>query len=156
MDDYLVLHSNQADASSDLTNGQLTFYLGNEYYTNARGSICDVELVLFNASIDVLFNDACLVQTDLPLVNCYNNENSNFNVLGILSDNVGAQRIGSSPVYRTNARPQKITFRLQSLDSSFYDLTDGNFGGVFVLKFSYDDPQENVQEFTQSFYNTLN
>lgn len=154
MDDYLILHSQNAETGG-LADGLLTFYLDHQYYTNARGSICNVEMVMVNASVEVEFNDACLVELDLPLLNAYNNENSQFYTYAILTDNVATQRIGSSPIYRTNARPQKITIRLSKIDRTFYDLTAGNFGAVFILRFSYENEEEEVKAYTETLYNTL-
>jgi hypothetical protein len=154
MDDYLILHSQNAETGG-LANGLLTFYLDQQYYSNARGSICDVEMVMVNCSVDVQFNDACLVETSLPIHNGYNNENSQFYTMAILTDNTATQRIGSSPIYRTTARPQQITLRLSRLDRTFYDLTAGNFAGVFILKFSYENEEEEVKAYTETLYNTL-
>ncbi len=154
MDDYLILHSQNAE-TGDLANGILTFYLDQQYYSNARGAICDVEMVMVNASIEVAFNDACLIETSLPILNAYNNENSQFFTMGILSDNVASQRIGSSPIYRTNARPQQITFRFSRLDRTTYDLTAANFASVIILKFSYENEEEEVKAYTETLYNTL-
>jgi len=154
MDDYLILHSQNAE-TGDLANGILTFYLDQQYYSNARGPICNVEMVMVNCSIDVAFNDACLVETSLPILNGYNNQNSQFFTMAILTDNVATQRIGSSPIYRTNARPQQITLRLSKLNGTQYDLTTGDFGGVFILKFSYEEEEEEVKAYTETLYNTL-
>jgi hypothetical protein len=110
---------------------------------------------MVNCSVDVQFNDACLVETSLPIHNGYNNENSQFYTMAILTDNTATQRIGSSPIYRTTARPQQITLRLSRLDRTFYDLTAGNFAGVFILKFSYENEEEEVKAYTETLYNTL-
>lgn len=154
MDDYLILQYDQS-LKQQATEGILTWYVDKAYYSNARGSVCDVEMVLLNASLDIQFNDCCIVETDLILYNAYNTNNNGWNPINVLTDNVGAQRIGKLPIYRTTARPYKISVKFRQLDGTPYDLTQGNFGTFIIFKFSYQDPEKAQDEYLNTSYKTL-
>lgn len=154
MDDYLILRYDEAIKTSEAS-GILTWYVDKAYYSNDRGTVCDVEMVMLNASLDVTFNDCCVVETDLAVYNVYNTKNDGWNVINVLTDNVAAQRIGKLPVYRTPARPHKISVKFRSLNGTGFDLSTGDFGCFCVLKFSYDDPKKETADYIETSYKTL-
>lgn len=154
LSDYLILQSSKADMTK-ATSGIMTFYIDNQYYSNTRGSVCDVKMIMCNASIDVAFNDCCIIDCDLALQNAYNNENDVFNPFQIISDSVATSRIGEIPNYRTRARPQKISIRLRSIDGTPFDLTQDNFGAFFIFEFTYKDVEKEISNYVGENYKFL-
>ena len=156
MDDYLTLRSSEADERFD--NGVISWYIPSNYYTSARGTVCDVNLTLYNVCClpaDLPGNEFFTVETSLPIYNNHDTKNDGWNVMGIITNQNGTARIGEMPVYRTAARPGKISVMVRRGTDVGLDWTDTtNNSGVFVFKFSYEDPDEAVDEYQAGLYKT--
>ena len=152
LSDYLILHSSNADMSK-ATSGVMIFYIDNQYYSNTRGPVCDVKLIVCNASLEVANNDCCIVESDLGLQNAYNSNNDVFNPMYSFKDNVITQV--HVPSYRIGARPQKIAIRLRSLDGTPFNLTQNNFSASFIFEFKYENVKDEIDDYVDSSYKTV-
>lgn len=156
MDDYLTLRS--VDANYKGADGILTWYIPDNYYTNNRGSICDFEICLYNVCCnpaDLPGTEYFTVETDLPSYNNSDTTNDNWSVCGIITNTGTTQRIGDLPIYRTTAKPNKISILIRRANDQRLDWTSSDNSGIFVFRFMYSNPEEETKDYINTFYKTL-
>ena len=147
--DYLTLHKSDAIDNSDV----YSWNVPQSYYTSARGNVCFVSLV--SASVDDA-EDSSLVVKYHGGQNANNTKNDG-SVIGTLCLSTSA----ANPKYSynsaanvellINARPSVITLSVSDIANATLGLTNA----VFVLKFTYLDPETSNMDYSNTLYQKL-
>jgi hypothetical protein len=129
----------------------LDFEIPSSYYTNARGSVCNVSLIDFTLKGDtnpaggIIVSDGGMIEFDLNCFNCFDTANERFKFACSLGRNLvinNSQQIK----YLTKSNPSSVSFRLQYRGTAL-PTTEA----IFVLKFEYF----NIGETQEDFNNVL-
>lgn len=152
--DFVVLRSPMGVPVSTNTNHTYTFdfEIPSSYYTNARGSVCNVSLVDFTFVGDapvaggVIVSDGGSIEFDLNCFNCFDTGNQRFKFCASLGDNISINK-GETIKYLTKSNPSSVSFRLKYRGTNLNVLAEA----IFVLKFEYF----NIGETQADFNNVL-
>jgi len=155
-EDYLTLRS--VDTNLKGSDGIISWYIPDSFYTNDRGAVCDFQICLFDISGPggiLPGPEYFSVECDLPVYNSDDTTNDNFNLCGIISNDITTQFVGQLPSYRTTARPRKISILIRRPGDERLDWTVAGVDGLFVFRFRYYDPERETKEYNDTFYKTL-
>lgn len=156
--DFVVLRKNlgaSVDVGS-LRTYTLDFEIPSSYYTNARGSVCNVCLIDFAIKGDtdppngVMVSTGGLVEFDLTCFNCFDSANEKFKFACSLGSNFvinNSQQIK----YLTKSNPSSVSFRLSYRGVDTIDDAEA----IFVLKFEYFNIGETQEEFNNVLTKTF-
>ncbi len=149
--DYIALYKDDASVNGN----QYSWNIPNNYFSTARGNKCYVSLA------QVIMSSP---DTNEVIVKYHGGANAstsdkNSNVLALLSmsnphnQNAGHLQFSGSEQINLliNARPSTITISTNNLDNSSYVPTDA----VFVLKFTYLDPENSNMDYSNTLYQKL-
>ena len=157
--DFVVLRKTLGASTTGAENEAITnrtytvdFEIPSSYYTNSRGSVCNVCLIdfaiigdTFNPTGGVLVSDGGFIEFDLNCFNCFDNANERFKFACSLGNNLiinNSQQIK----YLTKSNPSSVSFRV-----SYRGTALPNAEAIFVLKFEYF----NIGETQEDFNNVL-
>ena len=147
--DYIALHKSDAIDNNDV----YSWNVPQSYFSSARGNKCYVSLVECVISDG---NDGDLVVKYHGGANANNTKNDG-SVIGTLCLSTSA----ANPKYSynsaanvellINARPSVITLSVSSIANATLGLTNA----VFVLKFTYLDPENSNMDYSNTLYQKL-
>jgi len=129
---------------------EYAFTIPPNYYSNTRGSVCEVELMDFSNIGTIYANNSGFIETNLNHYNLQDTQNQEFFFLCALGSNLRLNP--RTPVkVLTQSQPQSIKLRI-------------NYGGValgvstthvFALKFTYFNVGETQKDYNDVKTNTL-
>ena len=150
--DILVLRSEDG-IETRTTNGSVntdeySFNINPNYYSNTRGSVCEVELVDFSVLGNVFFSHYGFVECNLNHYNLTDTQNQEFFFMKSLGVYLAPNTNNISVL--TKSQPTSIKVRLKYSGTA---LTDPNYN--FVFKFNYLNVEEVQRDFNSVSTKTI-